>query len=47
MLLAACGGEPDFDERFARQQEELERDAQAIDQEIEQRMTEKPGLGGK
>mgnify|MGYP001107714887 CR=1 FL=1 len=44
LALSACSAEPDFDQRYAQQQQELERTAKAIDQELDQRMTEKPGL---
>ena len=41
---AACHGEPSFDEKYARQQRELASEAQSMNAELEQRMTEKPGL---
>jgi len=44
LALSACSAEPDFDQRYAQQQQQLEHDAKAIDQELDRRMTEKPGL---
>ncbi len=42
--LAACGSEPTFDERYARQQQQLESEARAMEAELERRMTAKPGV---
>lgn len=44
LALSACSAEPDFDERYAQQQQELEREARKIDRELDRRMIEKPGL---
>jgi len=43
LALAACG-KPDFDTRYAEQEQKLEGQAKAIGQELDRRMTEKPGL---
>jgi hypothetical protein len=35
MLLAACGGEPDFDERYEQAGEEIRARAESIDAQLE------------
>jgi|GEM_PF-1319340 len=43
LVLGACG-KPDFDERYADREKELADEASTLEAELEQRMTEKPGL---
>lgn len=38
LILASCKGEPDFDERYARQAEDLEATARNMQQELENRI---------
>lgn len=38
LLLASCKGEPDFDERYDQQAENLEAAAQNMQQDLENRM---------
>lgn len=41
--LAGCG-ERDFDERYAEHEKNLASEAAQLEQELDRRMTEKPGL---
>ena len=42
LILSACS-EPDFDERYSEKEKQLSSEAAAMEKELDQRMTEKPG----
>lgn len=43
LTLAACG-KPDFDQRYSEKEKQLSSEAAAMQSELDQRMTEKPGM---